>query len=100
MTSSGQLSSGGVTSGRFSICSNAKRFGTLPVPIMLKLFDSKIVPIVTYGAEIWGLTDIDEAERTADNFYRRILGLRKNAPSTFVRGELGRRSLFHNICSN
>lgn len=72
---------------------NMKKFGYLEPRIMLKMFDSKIVPILTYGSELWGFSGTAEIELIASNFYRRILGLRRNAPVTLARGELGRHEL-------
>ena len=76
---------------------NLKRFGNVPVPLLLKLFDSKIVPILLYGSEVWGLSagDLPNIEKVANCFYRRILGLKKNTPIALVRGELGRHSMSH-----
>ena len=79
------------------LIANLKRFWPMPIPILVRLFDTKIVPILTYGAELRGLSGVDDIEKIADNFYRRLLGLRKTASSTFVRGELGRRSILRNI---
>ena len=72
-----------------------KRFGNVSIPITLKLFDAKIVPILLYRAELWGLGDIPKIENVANNFYRRLLGMRRNSPVTLVRGELGRLSMAH-----
>ena len=70
-----------------------KKFGRHDPKTMLKLFDSNIVPILVYASEIWGVTGFIETERVASQFYRMLLGLRKNAPVTLVRSELGRHSL-------
>ena len=81
----------------FSLISNLKRFGTCPAHIILKLFDAKIVPILLYGGEIWGLDGCDEIEKIANNFYRNILGLHKNASTVFARGDLGRYSMTQSV---
>ena len=60
---------------------------------MLKLFDSKVSPILTYGAEIWGVTGGKEMELVANKFYKTVLGLRKNASVVFTQGELGRQTM-------
>ena len=36
----------------FSLKSNLKKFGPLSVNLLLKIFDTKIMPILTYAAEI------------------------------------------------
>lgn len=70
-----------------------RKYGKLPVKFLLTLFDKKITPVLLYGCEIWGLTSLDEINAVADQFYRVLLGLRRNAPVTLARGELGRNSL-------
>ena len=81
----------------YSLCMNMKKFGQFDVKVMLKLFDAQISPILTYGTEIWGVTDTQCVELVASNYYRMLLGLTKNASVTFVRGELGRYSLTPHI---
>lgn len=77
----------------FALVSNLKRFGNLPIPMMLNLFDIKILPILLYGSEIWGAYGFEEMQLMVDNFYRSLLCLKKNSSVTFVRGELGQNSL-------
>lgn len=83
----------------FSIAQNLKRFGNVTTEIQLKLFDCKVLPILIYGSEVWGVSGIDSAEIIASNFYRRLLGLLNNASVAFARGELGRNSLTPTILS-
>ena len=35
----------------------------LPLDLQLKLFDATIVPILTYGCEIWGFENLDLVEQ-------------------------------------
>ena len=37
----------------YGLKSNLSKFGTLSANLLLKIFDTKILPILTYGAEIW-----------------------------------------------
>ena len=37
----------------FSIKSKLSRFGSLSANKLFKYFDTKILPILTYGAEVW-----------------------------------------------
>lgn len=76
---------------------NVYKFGFLPPHVMLKLFDAKVAPILTYGAEVWGLSGTTEIEKVATRFYKGILGLRPNSCDTFVRGELGRHTMASRI---
>lgn len=73
--------------------SNVKKFGYMPQKTLLSIFDSKVLPILLYGSEIWGVDKYDEIEKVANNFYRQLLGMNKNCSVTFIRGELGRYSL-------
>jgi hypothetical protein len=85
------------TRAMFAMISNLRRFGFLPVKFLLSLFDKKIAPVLLYGCEIWGLYGLTKVNAIADQFYRLILGLKKNAPTTLARGELGRYSLASTI---
>lgn len=72
---------------------NLKAFGPTLPSMMILIFDSKIVPTLLYGAEIWGVSNCDSIVKFVDNFYRALLMLRPNVSTTLARGELGR----HNI---
>ncbi len=69
----------------------------LTVTTALQLFNSLIVPILTYGSEIWGpmmASDSHDFERVQLRFARFILGVSKKSASLGVTGELG---LHHSI---
>lgn len=85
------------TKATFALMSSLKRFGVMPPKLLVELFDIKVMPILLYGAELWGLTGMSEAELVVSNFYRSVLGLHKNASVTVARGELGRHSLMPKI---
>lgn len=74
-----------------------RKFWQLDPKLMLKMFDCKVVPILTYGCELWGFSGIGEVEIIASNFYRKLLGLRNNASVVLARGELGRYEMYTNI---
>ena len=77
-----------------NIClSNIRKIGCLPVRTMLKIFDMKIVPVLLYGCELWGLSDLQKVENVATRFYRILLSLPRNSSIDLARGELGRPSL-------
>ena len=57
------------------------------------IFDRMIVPILTYGAEIWGCKMSKCIESVHIKFCRRIMKLRNNTPESVVLGELGRYPL-------
>ena len=62
----------------------------LPIDLQLKLFDSLILPIITYSCEIWGFENISDIEKVQLNFCKRILKIRRSTPNFMVYGELGR----------
>ena len=78
------------------------------IPTALKLFYSMIVPILTYGSEIWSpyylkglrddnfmsLCDNIPAESILLKFSKYLLGVKRNATTSAVRGELGLYGLF------
>lgn len=73
------------------------------IPTALKLFSTLIVPILTYGSEVWGpyflkglkkdnflnLCDNLPAEKILIRFSKYLLGVKNNATTSAVRGELG-----------
>jgi hypothetical protein len=69
----------------------------LPIDLILKLFDHTVLPILTYGSEIFGFENIDILERVHNNFLRKITKARKSTPISFLYGELGRHPIAINI---
>ena len=49
-----------------------------------------ILPILTYGSEIWGFGDFTTIEKVHTDFLKRILNVKKSIPHVMVYGELGR----------
>lgn len=69
----------------------------LPIDLQLKLFDHTVLPILTYGCEIWGFENTNILERIHTDFLRRITKSRKSTPLYMLYGELGRYPLYINI---
>ena len=65
----------------------------LPVDLQLKLFDSTVLPILTYGCEIWGFDNLEILERIHAEFLRNITKARKSTPHYMLYAELGRYPL-------
>ena len=63
---------------------------SLPVDLMLDLFDKTVLPVLTYGCEIWGHDVLDIVTKIQLKFYKCILSLRQSTPSMMVFGETGK----------
>ena len=62
--------------------------------VFFKLFDAQIQPILTFGAEIWGLTRNQEViERVHLCALKRFMCVSQRAPRHLIYGELGRYPL-------
>ena len=66
------------------------RYLELSVEIQLKLFDSLVAPILTYGAEVWGFESTKMLDQLELKFYKLLLNVRNSTPNYMVYGELGR----------
>lgn len=65
----------------------------LPIDLKLKLFDQTIVPILTYGCEVFGFENIQILERIHTEFLRTITKTKKSTPHYMLLAELGRYPL-------
>ncbi|XP_067652478.1 uncharacterized protein [Haliotis asinina] len=74
-------------------------FGDLNISSYFKIFDAKIYPIISYGAEIWGLSHLPDIERVQLQACKKFLGVKHNTTNLMVYGECGRypMSLFTSI---
>ena len=61
--------------------------------VVWKVFDTKIKPIMHYGAEIWGYTEAVEIERVQNKLCKQILKINSKVPTISLHGELGRLPL-------
>ena len=62
----------------------------LPFDVCLELFDRLIVPILTYGCEVWGFENLDVIEKLHVKFMKVLLRCSKFTPSVMLYGDLGR----------
>ena len=77
---------------------NIAKLKLLPIKTALRLFDAAILPILTYGSEIWALSstldddkwDISSTERNQLKFVKHILGINRSVNNLLCRAELGR----------
>ena len=79
------------------MCQKTK-FGTLSANLLLKIFDTKILPILTYGAEIWFSHKSLYIEKVHHSYCKYILKAPKHSPNVFARGELGRCDIYTLRC--
>ena len=63
---------------------------SLPIDILLQLFDVMVAPILLYGAEVWGYEKNDISETLHLEFCKYIMKVKKCTPNYIVYGELGR----------
>ena len=62
----------------------------LPIDLQLKLFDQTVMPILTYGSEIFGFENLDLLEKIHTHFLKKITKCRRSTPSYILYAELGR----------
>jgi hypothetical protein len=72
----------------FSIISKSRSLH-LDIDTQLHLFNSVVVPIMMYGSEVWGYTDLKLMERLQLRFCKILLNVKKSTPNAMVLGELG-----------
>ena len=74
------------------------RLGEKSPSIFFKLFDAQIQPMLTYGAEVWGVeTDLKIIEKVHLFALKRFLNVSSRTPNNLVYGETGRYPLSVNI---
>ena len=64
------------------------------IRVSFKLFDSRILPILCYGSELWGFKYRKDIERVQIDYCKFILGVGKSTHSAAVLGECGRQPLY------
>lgn len=60
------------------------------VEMLWMLFDKMVLPILTYGSEIWGVNTHNCIERVQNKFCKYVLKLPIQTPNVAARGECGR----------
>ncbi len=77
------------TRAMYSIIQKGRKFN-LPIPIMFKLFDACVLPILLYGAEVWGFENTELVERVHTKFCKLVLRTSKFTYNSMIYGETGR----------
>ena len=62
----------------------------LPLDIQLELFESLVLPILTYGFEAWGFENSNLIEKLHLKYLKYSLSLKMSTPTCMVLGETGR----------
>ena len=73
---------------------NLKILGNIPYQSFFKIFDAKVLPILLYGSEVWGLQHFDTIEKIHLYVCKKYLGVKINTSSLMVFGECGRFLLY------
>ena len=72
----------------FSMLSSVQNLN-LPVDLQLNLFQKLVLPVLLYGCEIWGYTDIKAIEQFHRKYLKSVLKLSKYTANSMVYGEMG-----------
>ena len=62
----------------------------VPIDITLDLFDKLVLPILIYGSEVWGHSNLKHIEICYRNFIRRLLKLGESTSNCMLYGETGK----------
>lgn len=60
---------------------------------MFDLFDKTVVPVLTYGCEVWGTSVTDITLKLQRKFHKMVLQLRQSTPTPMLFGETGNVSV-------
>ena len=71
----------------YSLIAKCRKFD-LPIDLQLELFDAMVLPVITYGCEIWGFDTSKDVENVQVTFFKHILNVRKTTCNAMVYGEL------------
>ena len=67
------------------------------INIFCKLFDSKVLPILTYGGELYGIVENVNLEKVHTNVLKQFLNVSSNCSNTILYNECGRYPIFINM---
>ena len=76
----------------FSLITKSRRLD-VPIDITLDLFDKLVLPILMYGSEVWGHSNLKPIEILLMNFMRRLLKLGESTSNCMLYGETGKTSI-------
>ena len=62
---------------------------SLPIDVVIDLFDNTVLPVLTYGCEVWEFHSLDLIGKLQLKFYNNVLKLKASTPTLMVLGEVG-----------
>ena len=65
-----------------AIFRNPKMMGIKNLKMHKRIFNTKILPLIEYGAEIWGGERVQKLESLQPQFYKRVFGLHQTTQFT------------------
>jgi hypothetical protein len=81
-----------------ALLKNLQPLGQLSHSIFFKLFDSKVLPILLYGSELWGQSRYDSVERVLSYACKRFLCVDQLSPNAPVLADCGRFPVYIESC--
>ena len=72
----------------------------LPIDIQIDLFNKTVKPILLYGYELWGISNIDNLERIQLKSHKQTLNIKNSTPSNMIYGELGVKPIYIDVQIN
>ena len=69
----------------------------IPLDISIELFNQLVVPVLTYGCEVWGAQDFNCLEILQRKFIKTILGVNRFTPTAMIYGETGVYPIAHTV---
>jgi hypothetical protein len=76
-----------------SLQTSMANIGTFPPAVSLRMFHTCIMPILCYGAEVWGYLNGNKMQCVLNRWCKRILGVKLTTCNAAVAGELGQYPL-------
>lgn len=72
----------------FSVLKKSRVLG-LHIDTVIDLFHKLVLPVISYGCEVWGFENLDILDKFHLKFLRFVLKLRKGTPNMMIYGETG-----------
>ena len=88
-----------VTQGRKAFYSllNKIRKLHLPIDISIELFNQLVTPVLLYGCEIWGFSNLEQIEVLYRKFIKTILYVKYSTPNCMIYGETGTMPIINSV---